>query len=152
MVVWALFAAGACTSIHPVRMFTPWTTSADFMRQVARSELAIGIGGLLFRTSTCSSSATSRPELVWMTKILTDPFSDSSSTTQAPLALMKGELIDPGLEKHVKHAVNHPLDPSKAAMAGLSRPSTSLVQSFPGWSEGQTRNLEIPGSMLRIAE
>jgi hypothetical protein len=22
---------------------------------------------------------------------------------------------------------------------------------IPGWSEGQTRNLEIPGSMLRIA-
>jgi hypothetical protein len=39
-----------------------------------------------------------------MTKILTDPFSDLKLYYRAPLALMKGELIDPGLEKHVKHA------------------------------------------------
>ena len=42
--------------------------------------------------------------LVWMTKILTDPFNDLKLYYKAPLYLMKGELIDPGLEKHVKHA------------------------------------------------
>src|SRR4030088_2978251 len=31
-------------------LFTPWTSPADFMRQVAKVWLAIGIGGLLFRT------------------------------------------------------------------------------------------------------
>jgi len=35
---------------------------------------------------------------------VTDPFSDLKLYYKAPLALMKGELIDPGLEKHVKHA------------------------------------------------
>ena len=36
--------------------------------------------------------------LVWMTKILTDPFSDLKLYYKAPLYLMKGELIDPGLD------------------------------------------------------
>jgi hypothetical protein len=39
-----------------------------------------------------------------MTKILTDPFSDLKLYYKAPLYLMKGELIDPGLEKHIKLA------------------------------------------------
>jgi hypothetical protein len=39
-----------------------------------------------------------------MTKILTDPFSDFKLYHKAPLALLRGELIDPGLEKHVKPA------------------------------------------------
>ena len=42
--------------------------------------------------------------LVWMTKILTDPFSDLRLYYKAPLYLMRGELIDPGLDKHVNHA------------------------------------------------
>ena len=36
--------------------------------------------------------------------ILTDPFSDLKLYYKSPLYLMKGELIDPGLDKHVKHA------------------------------------------------
>jgi hypothetical protein len=35
--------------------------------------------------------------LVWMTKILTDPFHDLKLYHKAPLALMRGELIDPTL-------------------------------------------------------
>ena len=33
--------------------------------------------------------------LVWMTKILTDPFHDIKLYYKAPLALLRGELIDP---------------------------------------------------------
>ena len=42
--------------------------------------------------------------LVWMTKIITDPFHDIKLYHKAPLSLLSGELIDPGLEEHVKHA------------------------------------------------
>jgi hypothetical protein len=35
---------------------------------------------------------------VWMTKILTDPFHDLKLYHKAPLFLLKGELIDPGLD------------------------------------------------------
>src|SRR6478736_6309232 len=66
--------------------------------------LAVGIGGLLFRTFHLFFIRDVETGLVWMTKILTDPFSDLKLYYKSPLALMKGELIDPGLEKHVKHA------------------------------------------------
>ena len=33
--------------------------------------------------------------LVWMTKILTDPFHDIALYYKAPLALVRGELIEP---------------------------------------------------------
>ena len=42
--------------------------------------------------------------LVWMTKILTDPFHDLKLYHKAPLFLLRGELLDPGLDKHVNHA------------------------------------------------
>ena len=82
----------------------PWVTTADFMRQVAKVWLAVGIGGLLFRTVHLFFIRDVETGLVWMTKILTDPFSDLKLYYKAPLYLMKGEMIDPGLEKHVKPA------------------------------------------------
>jgi hypothetical protein len=36
-----------------------------------------------------------RTGLVWMTKILTDPFNDAKIYCKAPLYLLRGELIDP---------------------------------------------------------
>ena len=38
--------------------------------------------------------------LVWMTKILTDPFHDIMLYGKAPLYLLRGELIDP---RHAQH-------------------------------------------------
>ena len=42
--------------------------------------------------------------LVWMTKILTDPFSDVKLYCKAPLYLMRGELMDPMAEAEVTRA------------------------------------------------
>jgi len=104
MSIWALSPAVLYFSPTLFGMVEPWATSADFMRQVAKIWLAVGIGGLLFRTVHLFFILDVETGLVWMTKILTDPFSDLKLYYKAPLALMKGELIDPGLEKHVKHA------------------------------------------------
>ena len=86
-------------------LFTPWATPADFVRQVAKIWLAVGVGGLLFRTVHLFFIRDVETGLVWMTKILTDPFSDFKLYYKAPLALLKGELIDPGLDKHGELAV-----------------------------------------------
>jgi hypothetical protein len=43
-----------------------------------------------------------------MTKILTDPFSDIRFYYKAPLYLLRGELIDPGLDKHVPELATNP--------------------------------------------
>ena len=79
-------------------MVTPWVSPADFMRQVAKIWLVVGIGGLLFRTVHLFFIRDVETGLVWMTKILTDPFNDFKLYRKAPLALLRGELIDPGLD------------------------------------------------------
>jgi len=79
-------------------LFTPWATPADFIRQVAKIWLVVGIGGLLFRTVHLFFIRDVGTGLVWMTKIITDPFNDFMLYRHAPLALLRGELIDPGLD------------------------------------------------------
>src|SRR5256885_3705002 len=104
MAIWALSPLVLYFDPTLFGLFTPWTSPADFMRQVAKIWLVVGAGGLLFRTVHLFFIRDVETGLVWMTKILTDPFSDLKLYYKAPLYLMKGELIDPGLEKHVKHA------------------------------------------------
>jgi hypothetical protein len=79
-------------------LFTPWARAADFVREVAKLWLVVGIGGLLFRTVHLFFIRDVETGLVWMTKILTDPFNDFMLYRNAPLALLRGELIDPGLD------------------------------------------------------
>ena len=79
-------------------LFTPWASPADFMRQVAKIWLMVGVGGLLFRTVHLFFIRDVETGLVWMTKIITDPFNDFMLYHKAPLALLRGELIDPGLD------------------------------------------------------
>jgi hypothetical protein len=64
---------------------------------VAEIWLAVGIGGVLFRTVQLFLIKDVQTGLVWATKILTDPFHDIKLYHKAPLALLRGELIDPGI-------------------------------------------------------
>jgi hypothetical protein len=57
--------------------------------------LTVGIGGLLFRTVQLFFIRDVQTGLVWITKIITDPFHDVMLYYRAPLALLRGELIDP---------------------------------------------------------
>jgi len=63
-------------------IFEPYATPAEFMNNVALTWLAIGLGGLLFRTVHLFFLKDVQTGLVWMTKILTDPFTTSCSTTR----------------------------------------------------------------------
>ena len=56
--------------------------------------LWIGVGGLVFRTVHLFFLKDLMSGLVWMTKILTDPFHDIYLYHKAPLALLRGELIE----------------------------------------------------------
>src|SRR6478672_7037419 len=98
MVIWALSPLVLYVDPTLFGLFTPWATPADFMRQVAKIWLTIGIGGLLFRTVHLFFIYNVETGLVWMTKIITDPFNDFMLYRTAPLALLRGELIDPGLD------------------------------------------------------
>jgi len=70
-------------------------THDSFLRQL--SQLWIGLAGaaLLFRTVHLFFLRDVQTGLVWITKILTDPFHDILIYYKAPYYLLRGELIDP---------------------------------------------------------
>jgi hypothetical protein len=78
-------------------VFTPHVSKTEFVRHVAEIWLAIGVGGVLFRTVHLFVIQDVQTGLVWATKILTDPFHDIKLYHKAPVALLRGELIDPGI-------------------------------------------------------
>src|SRR5689334_678780 len=79
---------------------TPW----DFIRNVGKLWLIIAAGGLLFRTLHLFFIKDVQAGLTWATKILTDPFHDILLYWKSPLALLRGELIDP---YHARHGHRH---------------------------------------------
>jgi hypothetical protein len=76
-------------------LFEEAGSSGAFIRQVGTLWLALGVGGLLFRTVHLFFLKDVRTGIVWMIKILTDPFHDVLLYYRAPLQLLRGELIDP---------------------------------------------------------
>jgi len=75
-------------------MIEPWDNLTEWVRQVGASWLILGVAGLLFRTIHLFFLKDVQTGLVWMTKIITDPFHDIILYHKAPLYLLKGELID----------------------------------------------------------
>src|SRR5262249_40928465 len=64
-------------------------------RNVSVLWLVVGAGALLFRTVQLFFIADVRTGLVWLTKILTDPFHDVMLYHRSPIHLLRGELFDP---------------------------------------------------------
>lgn len=93
----------------------PDGSAPEFWRQVGALWLALGVAGLLFRTVHLFFLRGVQTGLVWMTKILTDPFHDLMLYRRAPLHLLRGELIDPmghahqGAAEHAGHHAGRPV-------------------------------------------
>jgi len=73
-----------------------------FVQKMGIVWLTIGVGGLLFRTFHLFYLKDAQTGLVWLAKILTDPFHDLKLYYKSPLYLLRGELIEPAL--HKQHA------------------------------------------------
>jgi len=67
----------------------------DFLGHLSQLWLALAFGALLFRTVQLSIQQSVLTGVVWLTKILTDPFHDIKLYCRAPLHLLRGELLDP---------------------------------------------------------
>ena len=93
--IWALSPVTLYFSPSFFGLLSPANNKTEFVRQVATIWLALGIGGVLFRTVQLFVIKDVQTGLVWATKILTDPFHDIKLYHKAPLALLRGELIDP---------------------------------------------------------
>jgi len=97
MAVWAVSPLPLFFDPTYFGIFSPHAGAAEFVRHVAQIWLAVGVGGLLFRTVQLCIVRDLQTGLVWATKILTDPFHDIKLYHRAPLYLFKGELIDHGI-------------------------------------------------------
>ncbi len=94
MAIWAL--SPAILWLDPTLFgLYPSPSSGEFVQHVGQVWLAVGLGGLLFRTVHLFFIKDVQTGLVWMTKILTDPFHDIRLYYKAPLYLLRGELIAP---------------------------------------------------------
>jgi len=106
MSIWALSPLPLYFDPTLFGIFEPHAGAMDFVRHVALIWLAIGLGGLLFRTIHLFFIKDVMTGLVWATKILTDPFHDVKLYHKAPYYLLRGELIDPGIRAHRIDAID----------------------------------------------
>lgn len=92
--VWAL--ATLVLVVDPT-LFGIFERPADFqgfVDHMAKVWLSVGVGALLFRGIHLFFLRNVQTGLVWMTKIVTDPFHDIKLYHKAPLFLLRGELYD----------------------------------------------------------
>lgn len=92
--IWAILPMMLYVQPGLFGMIEPWENLTEWVRQVGASWLFLGVAGLLFRTVHLFFLKDVQTGLVWMTKIITDPFHDIILYHKAPLYLLKGELID----------------------------------------------------------
>ncbi len=81
---------------------TPASGLGEYLHQVGMAWLWIGLGGLVFRTVHLFFLKDVMTGLIWMLKIVTDPFHDIMLYWRSPLALLRGELLDPMLHVHTQ--------------------------------------------------
>jgi hypothetical protein len=95
LTIWALSPLALYLDPTLFGIFEPHTSPSGFLNNVAWLWIVIGFGGLMFRTVHLFFLKDVQTGLVWLTKILTDPFHDIKLYHKAPLYLLRGELIDP---------------------------------------------------------
>jgi hypothetical protein len=95
MAVWAAIPAVLWAQPALGGLIEPATSVAGWVHDVGIAWLALGVAGLVFRVLQLWVQQDLFTGLVWMTKILTDPFHDIALYHRAPLHLLRGERIDP---------------------------------------------------------
>lgn len=98
--IWALATAALFFDSSFFGLFAASTDTAQFVHNLSLLWLAIAVGALLFRTVHLFFLRDVQTGLVWMTKILTDPFHDIMLYYKAPLFVLRGEMLDPMEAKH----------------------------------------------------
>jgi hypothetical protein len=98
--IWALSPAVLWLDPSLFGIFPVHAGKAEFVQHMGQIWLTIGCGGLLFRTVQLFFLKDVQTGLVWLTKIITDPFHDIKLYYRAPFHLLRGELIDPMALRH----------------------------------------------------
>ena len=101
LAIWVLMPAVLWLEPSIFGLIVPANGLMEFVDDVGLSWLALGVAGLLFRVLQLWVQKDLMTGLVWALKIVTDPFHDIMLYYKAPLALLRGEMIDP--MEHVRH-------------------------------------------------
>ncbi|MEY4980360.1 MAG: hypothetical protein RLZZ352_2630 [Pseudomonadota bacterium] len=96
MLIWACSPLLLLWQPSLLGLLEPHADWQGFVHNVGLMWLAVGVGGLLFRMVQLFVLQGVQTGLVWVTKILTDPFHDIMLYHKAPLYLLRGQLMDPG--------------------------------------------------------
>lgn len=83
-------------------LFEPYTDSYGFLHSMSVLWISVGVGAVLFRMVHLFFLQGVQAGVVWVTKIITDPFHDIMLYWKSPFYLLRGELLDPMYE--VRHA------------------------------------------------
>lgn len=95
MSIWAATPIVLSYSRDLFGLFDGWTTFGDFVHHVCVVWFWLGVGAIVFRMFQLFVQRDIQTGIVWVTKILTDPFHDVIIYRKSPLHLLRGELIDP---------------------------------------------------------
>ena len=95
MSAWVLIPALFAINPSVFGLVEPATDARGLANHVGLSWLALGVAALVFRVLQLARQDTLWTGLVWAAKIVTDPFHDIRMYYRAPLALLRGEMIDP---------------------------------------------------------
>jgi hypothetical protein len=95
LAIWAAFPVALALSPSLGGVITPAVGLAGYIHDVGMGWFALGVAGVLFRTTQLLFVQGAVEALAWTTKIVTDPFHDVKMYWRAPLALLRGEWIDP---------------------------------------------------------
>ena len=95
MAAWALAPVGLAVKPDLFGLIAPATSFSGYLHDVGIAWLALGVAGLLLRVLQLWITKDLWTGVVWAIKIVTDPFHDMMLYRKAPLALLRGELLDP---------------------------------------------------------
>ncbi|MDD3355032.1 hypothetical protein [Zoogloea sp.] len=87
--IWAFTPVALWLNPGMFGFFEPHPDTAGFIDHLGILWLSLGVGGLLFRTVHLFFIRDVQTGLVWLTKILTDPYHDIKLYHRAPLELLR---------------------------------------------------------------
>lgn len=95
MATWALVPVALAVSPSVAGLIEPATDVPGYLHDVGIAWLALAAAGIVLRVVQLWIERDLMTGVVWVTKIATDPFVDAMLYRNAPLALLRGELLDP---------------------------------------------------------
>ena len=95
LTLWALTPLLLYVDPSFLGLVRPHSNAPEFVHNLSILWICLGVGAVLFRMLQLFFKSDIQTGLVWVVKILTDPFHDILLYYKSPLYVLRGELYDP---------------------------------------------------------